>query len=344
MPNKIVMLGAGSSADFGFPLSHEFFSRAYSLLPAAVLSRAEKLMHRVYPDLPEDKARYPRFEEAITAIYEREEFDRHDIDAFTSVVAALFLKVEQSDFFAAKSENYKKFIELLLRKDSDTVFISLNYDLMIDNILDACIQDNLIPAYNYGLSELFYTNGTMFDAEGVSLLKPHGSLNLFYCDVCHKIHYCEDYFFAQGGQSCAYCLYVNKGRTELYPLVLPPIYNKYGYGITNEPGYVGSGKPVGPYVRYRNEIDEVMKNYLSRAQEIVIIGYSMPDHDIDFKGLLNSGLSGNVNRRGVPVRIVAADADKENMKERYSGLAGEVTIEPENGFYKYIESYIEKNK
>jgi hypothetical protein len=49
-------------------------------------------------------------------------------------------------------ELLKSFVESLLSDGKQSVtFISLNYDLLLDNVLAQCVNDKIIPDYTYGV-------------------------------------------------------------------------------------------------------------------------------------------------------------------------------------------------
>ena len=71
----------------------------------------------------------------------------------------------------------------------------------------------------------------------------------------------------------------------------------------------------------------------------MVIGYSMPPYDLDFKTLLIKGLMANKNRKNVPIKIIT-QGSKTSAKElewRFKYLAGKVEVVSRNGFCNYMK-------
>jgi|GEM_PF-679101 hypothetical protein len=89
---------------------------------------------------------------------------------------------------------------------------------------------------------------------------------------------------------------------------------------------------------YRQFIDREICDVLMNADEIIIVGYSMPPYDFDFKSLLIKGLMPNKNRKNVPIHIITKAKGKEldNLIKRFEHLAGKVNVVSSKGFYKFL--------
>lgn len=116
---------------------------------------------------------------------------------------------------------------------------------------------------------------------GIELIKLHGSLNF------PKTRTKE--------QCCPVCAVEN-------PLILPPIFNKIGYGRALDHAWC------------------VALQRLRKVKNIIIVGYSLPDTDIYMQYFLKAGLGPNKDLNKITVfdPLLFQDDDASNkMKERY---------------------------
>ena len=147
----------------------------------------------------------------------------------------------------------------------DAAFITFNYDVA----LDFALQDVVI---DYGLGEM--------QADAVPLLKLHGSINWGTCDTCNQIAAVpikdaqvereRDYGLVRIGSSLhrhthAPCRAPLKGP----PMIVPPTWNKTHDGIARV---------------WRNAA-----RVLGAAENIFVIGYSLPETDAFFRYLFALG-------------------------------------------------------
>lgn len=384
--NIVYILGAGSSKDFGLPLGHEIFYRAYEILKQMnendtdfktifrkVLNKAEADINRIYLNLPEDKLKYPLFEEVLSFIYDQIEdqmkleskkfeeeftgkppekeplFDNGIRKVFDNFVNLMGLTILGSMFFeysVKKVEAYERFIKSLNYHYQEISFISLNYDTIIDDILLKCEEEKIIDGYSYGIYPKNINGKTENVRDGkIFLLKPHGSLNLFFCPHKHRQSVEPGFYFSEDIKifvdiinrkfKCPRCADIPM------PLIIPPLYNKSIF-IKDS---AERGQPRGGFWprdhlgSYRFRIDRKISNVLQLADEIVIIGYSMPSYDIDFKAILMSSLMENQKRSNVQAKIITMkenDSQIKNIKSQYEHLVGNVIIEGDDGFYNYL--------
>lgn len=122
------------------------------------------------------------------------------------------------------------------------------------------------------------------------------------------------------------------------PLIIPPLYNKKPFIEDTKPKtdrIVWRSTPDN----YRMRIDHKIRKILSKADEIVIIGYSMPAYDYDFKGLLMTGLMMNNKRQNLHTKIINKGNDDQIkvLSAQYRCMVGKVTIEGKDGFNSFLK-------
>ena len=378
--NVVIILGAGSSKDFGMPLANEIFSQAckvlerkkalggYEALEKAIQD-VDEIIRLFYTNLPTDKKDYPPLEEVLTTIwrfiYNSPNEAKHERNFFKPLVDMLGLALAGShpSPFTDKADYINKtlkcddYFKALLATGDNIAFISLNYDVIIDTILNSFIDmDKIIHDYTYRYRPLLnLTNGEECRKDGVMLLKPHGSLNLSFCPKCEQIFYFSDNIFTsivhkREMATCFFCRDEGK-KIPVEPLIIPPLYAKEEFINRERPVTDSSGRCVVTtqdkqvvvqtvYKKYRDLIDASMINLLKSADEIIIIGYSLPPYDFDFRILLLRGLMENKNRKNLPIKIITFNGDQDKQLHRYKHLAGDVKIVGEHGFYNYIAEYL----
>ena len=206
--------------------------------------------------------------------------------------------------------NHHRNLLKILRESGElryTAFVSLNYDIIVDNaITDRTIEMNI----DYGIRSLEHSDSErIFGEESlqdkVLLLKPHGSLNWLYCPTCKKLEIKqrkkEGIKAFYGEKNCARC------GTNMEPVIIPPtLYKEFR----------------NPFVQevYLNA-DEILRN----AERIFICGYSFPDADFHIKYLLKRA---EQYRRETPeIYIMNFHKDKKQEEKR----------EEEKKFYRFFK-------
>jgi len=174
-----------------------------------------------------------------------------------------------------------------------TAFVSLNYDILIDNALV-----DLYPDFHldYGVE---FTN---FQKRGewkrpkagkaVSLCKLHGSLNWLYCPACISLTLTPKEkrvaTLVFKPQSCDVC------GSEMIPIIIPPTFFKVMSNF------------------HLQQIWRKAESALTQAETIFFCGYSFPDADIHIKYLLKRV---EVNRGSTPeVFIINNHAGKRDYE------------------------------
>ena len=377
--NIVYVIGAGASKDFGLPLGNEIYDYAYRISEInkepirgelrAVIDEVEKSLRLIFVNLPGDKISFPPFEEVLTFIWDTKRTESFDYETnklkslfntgrgaeevLSHYIQMLVLTIAGSMFYyvpSRKIDLYRQYLKSIDFKKNDVSFISLNYDLIVDNLLKDCVAEKIIKDYTYAAPlladasiRLAYPdrNRKVIRDKGIFLLKPHGSINLVYCSHHKQAPYGEGYFcitddlkIVNGdGMPCPSCGHKTKR------LIIPPLYNKRDFIDDTKPKsqrLIWRSTPEN----YRLYVDHRIKEVLTKADEIIVIGYSMPAYDYDFKSLLITSLMSNKKRENVHLKIITKGnkSQLEALKAQYRYLVGSVTIEGENGFYNYLRT------
>ena len=251
-PFTVFVLGAGASKDAGFPICRDFFSTAYleqvgiRLDPnpgGGSLSGAgiEELLMEAYSS---DMAQFER----LKVFYERV-FFRAD-SKFKNVTGSTPTRQ-----WVDETLHYFFLLAYFLEAAAQgrhVVVISFNHDLCVEELLRN-------QSFNYGtLTKRMYSVG---DYPGLpnfghdlTLLKMHGSFNFAHCKNCDAI-WCEcDWVWDKGNDyPCGKC-----GQLG-YNFYVPP-------SVTKD-------------VSNLKEAWEDARHFLRHAEEVFVVGYSLPSYD-----------------------------------------------------------------
>lgn len=198
--------------------------------------------------------------------------------------------------------------------------ISLNYDIIADNTMCWLIErfgNPGFPDYGADISSERYQHSEKHGR----LLKLHGSLNWLYCPACHRL----DLGVSKTGRG------TSKVLEELY--IQNPLEDRYGCHGSECPECRSSVRPVlitPTHLKdYRNpHISRVWyeaERTLRRADRAFIIGYSLPEDDVDVTYLLKRGLQ---NVPAARITVIEYDPGRRPLKEhpvgrRYRSLFGD---------------------
>lgn len=215
--------------------------------------------------------------------------------------------------------------------------ISLNYDIIVDNsivhIIENKNQEPGFPDYGCDIATTFYRQRPKYG----TLMKLHGSLNWFYCPGCHRL----ELGISESGRSTV--------------KVLKELYNENPL----EPRYGCHGSPCsecGTFVRpvlitpthskdYRNpHISQVWykaERLLREADRAIIVGYSLPEDDVNVIYLLKRGL-GKLDTS--MITVVEFDQrrrkiDKHPVGLRYRSLFGDGIDWRTEGFEAWLQEH-----
>lgn len=295
MVDTAIFLGAGASAAEGAPLQGDLFREYFSsgvYQPAhdsmdSELATFFLQMFQINVDEDVSKVRFPTFEEVLgltdLAILRKEAFRHFDIENRAVNSGSLRFIAQHLVFLVAKILDAKLQDRALLHRKlvtalnvanklRDVVFVSTNYDILIDNALT--------EAHNGGGVDLDYgVEFRNFDKpedwrrpaiqSRVQLFKPHGSLNWLFCRTCNELEITpkekgvvtrliSDFSHA----ACPHC------GSVYTPLIVPPTFYKDMNNV------------------FLSTIWNRTDLALQKVNHIVFCGYSFPDADIHIKYLL----------------------------------------------------------
>ena len=208
-----IFLGAGASAAEGAPIQNDLFKeyfKSVKSLPAAVREGTEGEMKKELLDffrvmfdidvrsIVPSSVTFPTFEEALglldLAELRREAFKQYELEDFGRYGNRLRLVRKFMVFAMAKVINdalnrTKRLHESLVAKLgtsgllTDTVFISTNYDIIIDNVISRRSVNRPGENLDYGVEFTNFRRGDWSrpGPSAIPLYKLHGSLNWLYC-------------------------------------------------------------------------------------------------------------------------------------------------------------------
>jgi hypothetical protein len=323
----IIFLGAGASAPEGAPLQNALFREyfvSYRENNLRILNHDmdKELIaffkHFFGIDVEMDDLRsvaFPTFEEVLgmleLALNRNEGFKEYSMTAsnpkiqkireYVILLIALILHEKLQEY----PNNHRNLLQRLHRENRllKTGFVSLNYDIIIDNALT-----ELQPQYdlNYGVHFTNYDKQNDWKKpeykKAIPLYKLHGSLNWLYCPTCISLTLTpQEKGIIRLRWQPDDCL-CPKCNSLIIPIVIPPTFFKV----------------MSNY--YLQEIWRWAEIVLSKANRIIFCGYSFPDADIHIKYLLKRV---EINKGLTPEIIIVnnhegkSDFQKSSEKLRY---------------------------
>ena len=294
MVDTAIFLGAGASKADGAPLQgalfQEYFASDLYKLSHDEMDRelATFFLEMFHIDVDGDVTNltFPTFEEVLgltdLAILRKESFRNFDIDNRATNSGRLRFIAQYLVFLVAKVLHskleyrptfHRRLVTNLYDKNElkNVVFVSTNYDILIDNALTEEHVHNLDLDYGVDFRNFDRPNDWARPriSQRVSLFKPHGSLNWLFCPTCNELEITpkekgvvtrliSDFAHA----TCPHC-------GSIYsPLIVPPTFYK---DLNNV--FLSS---------IWNRTDVALR----KVNHIVFCGYSFPDADIHIKYLL----------------------------------------------------------
>lgn len=286
----VVFLGVGASASEGAPLQGALFRNYFQFSRESrdeTYRDMNQRLHELFSSFfginirsdPLDEIEFPTFEEILGILelaLDRQESFRHfsltpnkpDIQRVREDLVFLIAIILDKKLLG-RAIYHRKLVKRLKRerKLKNTAFVSLNYDILIDNAL--------VDQYNY-IDLDYCVEFTNYEIEGdwsrprprraVKLFKLHGSLNWLFCPTCISLTLTPKEkrvaTLVFRPQRCDDC------QSEMIPIVIPPTFFKV----------------MSNY--YLREIWRQVEISLRNAHRIYFCGYSFPDADIHIKYLL----------------------------------------------------------
>jgi hypothetical protein len=224
--------------------------------------------------------------------------------------------------------------EFLKGIEADDTVISLNYELLLDNAIVRTLKQPI----NYGVETRTQQRNSRMNApetrpHSIALYKLHGSLNWLYCSSCQEI------VVTQSDKGVQYIFSLSQQRSKgvcdqcgsrYEPLIITPSLTKSYANLL------------------LNEIWRQAEDRIARADQLVFVGYSMPDADAYVKAMFKRAIYINIkgykrdgarqDTRFISVIDYDPDYDPEQRNEiqnRYVRLFGSVEYYPQ-GFRSFI--------
>jgi hypothetical protein len=348
MIDTAIFLGAGASRAEGAPLQGELFANYFS---SDVFKNSHDEMDRELAtfflemfqidvdngDIPNIK--FPTFEEVLgltdLAIMRKEAFRHFDIENRAANSGRLRFIAQYLVFLVAKvldiklrdrATLHRKLVKALREENvlQNAVFVSTNYDIIIDNALTEEKKHGI--DLDYGVDFRNFDRPDDWKRPSlehrVSLFKPHGSLNWLFCPTCNELEITpkekgvvtrliSDFAHA----TCPQC------QSVYSPLIVPPTFYK---DLNNV--FLSS-------IWNRTDIA------LRKVNHIIFCGYSFPDADIHIKYLLKRAQT----NRNTPLKVTVINnhkgkkvRDAAQEEERYKRFLGPAVNYTTKSFEKFV--------
>lgn len=347
MMKTAIFLGGGASAAEGAPVQSALFKKYFKALRAennysdykrvSELSAYFKQMFSIdvlNDDL--DEINFPTFEEAIglldLAVRKRQSFRDFDLEnlakssnriGFIRQYLVLLMAEVLEDKTAAVKGLHRSLVERLNKFGvlKDMIFISTNYDVLIDRALASC-EDTFL---DYGIDFSNYRSPMCSPEESkqaVSLYKIHGSLNWSYCPTCNLlklIKYQQGLLKLLTDPSQAVCAICQSVKT---PVIVPPTFFK---DMSNS---------------FLNIVWHKTEANLKDVGHLVFCGYSLPDADMHIKYLLKRIQTNRTDRLKITVinNYQGKKMEKvEEEKNRYMRFLGTKTRFTDDTFEDFCQ-------
>lgn len=346
----VVIFGAGATKACGGPLTNEILSRGfeneYHIDREGFLEILDEFINDNF--FGADTGEYPPLPLLIsfldTAIDRNHalgaNWKKEKLRQVRAALDYVIFAVLEHDLERLHNHYYRDLYEIIYAKEGELpTTISLNYDIIADNAISAWNErcgNGVYPFPDY-MCDIATDNYNNNKGEG-KLLKLHGSLNWLYCPSCNRIDvgisksgrrfakvldelYQEEELEGRlscAGSPCRSC------EAEVQPVMISPTYFK---------------DYRNPHIsRVWYESDQALR----KSERIIIIGYSLPEDDLDVLYLLKRGLSHlNPDKIHVVEYDVNAQAIHDNpVGRRYKTLFGEGI----NWYVDGFEGFLNNNR
>jgi hypothetical protein len=362
--NPAFIFGAGATKACGGPLTNEILPKAFRLAednnPSGTfnkqrLSLVNSFLVQIFHVPPDIGSRqnedYPALplvlelldtaidkKQSLGATWELEKL----MEVRTNIEYIIFALIE----YTLRSLKHNYFLDLLrsIRDiQIETIgILSLNYDIIIDNTICNFGDDrgqSLFADYGIDIQTEYYHRAAKFGR----LYKLHGSLNWLYCPSCHRL----ELKLSQAGTE------TSKAVHEFYSSSHENSLNSYyegGTGFSRCPECYAAFHPIlitPTHLKdYRNphiaRIWYEAERLLRQADRAFIIGYSLPENDVEVAYLLKRGLG---HLTGSAITVVEYDpVNHRSLKEhdvgrRYRSLFGDGLDWHTEGFGEWLNSF-----
>jgi hypothetical protein len=360
--HPIFVFGAGATKACGGPLTAEILPAAFSSPVREALVRKdlaeyvndcliqhfhvptalEERRGEVYPPLPMllslldlaiDQDRPLVFGDGTGRRLEH--WDRERLAAARSAVEYLIFAV-LNEHLRTVTRNWYEDLFARLGDYPKPRVISLNYDILLDNVLFQIAADRGGPDARLGYACDIRTEAyRRRRKEYGRLFKLHGSLNWLYCACCRRL----DLGMSESGRTCKVLneLYDHQSLDKYYTgraAVCPECQTPLRAVMITPTRAKDYRNPHIQAIWYQAE------RSLRKSDHVVFIGYSLPDDDIEVIDLLRRGLG---HLSGDAVTVVEYDPEQRALADhpvgrRYRSLFGGSIDWQTVGFGRWVES------
>jgi len=331
--NTVIVFGAGATKACGGPLTNEILPEAFQPHVRCAIEREgftpllDRFLIEVFhvPRHPADRSEgdYPSLPLLIslleTAIQRREVMSGWNVELLELVRRALqyvIFALLELKLRTLKANYYLKLFQAI--HAAPPTVISLNYDIIADNAFAE--QYGCLPDYACDIATERYR---ALPRAGL-LLEIHGSLNWSYCPQCQRL----ELGVAASGKTY-------KVLDEIYHVnPLEERYSCHGFPCKS------CAAPVEPILITPTKLKDYQNIHvkavwaraeqeLNTADRAIIVGYSLPDDDLEVTYLLKRGLEKLAARSPKSLTVVGrATADgvtaitKHPVGRRYRAIFG----------------------
>jgi hypothetical protein len=347
MANTVFILGAGASYQAGVPLMNDFLDVAYNLWRTgeakdfdqqfASVFRGRSALQQVHSksqlNIQNIESVFAAFEMGKT-LQKFSDFTNEEIDNLVAAMKSIIVATIESKLeFPVSSSNgisspypYDSFVDMLANLRTKTVpkqdvaIITFNYDLALDY------------AFYRQQARIYYGLENNKRENDISLLKLHGSLNWAQCSVCSKVIPWE--------LSQYYSTRQPRFRQNIYRLRLGSKIGEYKHGdhdVNREPLIAPPTWSKSEYYKILSPVWGNAAKELTDAENIFVIGYSLPESDSFFRYLYALGTVGTKLLK----RFWVFDPDETgNVEKRFRELLGHGALQAFKPFRLTFEKAI----
>ncbi len=299
---RVFLLGSGFSVAAGAPLAKEVLAKIFSIEKiapeiVALKSWLEKHLFMQQPNWLE----VSNFEEVLSRLELFEHYsgtrlkNKYLLESKTNLLLREFIAQLQPNKLQANLSYYDSFVKHL---KADDVVITFNYDLVVENALN---RHNIGVNYQLALPSSAYSSNLIdADQKRLTVIKLHGSINLGFCPDCLTIQEAsaESILCECCSSHSSMIQQQPVSKSSLRPFLIPPTLFK-SYSLLEQRRLW--------YTAYQ---------FLAQADEVIIIGYSLPSADILATQLLDFAYRARIKAHQIMV-INGKQANTEQYKLIY---------------------------
>ncbi len=295
-PKRVFLVGAGVSASCGIPVARDLLAESMKLLDKKSPKDAEQvrsLVKYLYPGFDRKEGNYPNIEDFLNLAWMAKQFnnqnfvrsERWDVDRIQKVISTTIKSITELIKIKQKDERKQSSIKSFVNG------VIRPGDVIITFNWDTTIESALVNHPTIHRVKERYTGSSEGLDEDVVLMKPHGSV-----DWEAKIEYHRDQ--------------LNRRHPRIFsetPLIVPPLASK------------DFSLPI--FQKIWRSVFEV----ISDAEEIFILGYSLPQEDQFARFVFRRAIRQNFldhtkgRKKKVSIQVVNKSASVRETFERVIG-------------------------